>query len=131
MQAENVAVRGENLNTYFTYSLYTNVCRSLFERHKLLFSFLLTIKIQQQEGLIDAKEWRFLLAGPMAGKLPDSICELRSVESAAGMSIPLVLLTVICTQCSAMSGFLNAKLMRNYFSGSMLTGCLESLSCQS
>jgi hypothetical protein len=27
------------------------------------------MKIQQQEGTIDAREWRFLLAGPTAGKL--------------------------------------------------------------
>jgi dynein heavy chain len=55
--------RLENLNTYFTYLMYKNVCRSLFERHKLLFSFLLAIKILQGDDKIDGDEWRFLIAG--------------------------------------------------------------------
>lgn len=56
--------RGESLNAHFTYSLYLNVCRSLFERHKLMFAFLLAVKIRQAVGEVDAAEWRFLLAGP-------------------------------------------------------------------
>lgn len=62
-QADDIEKRGHNLNDYFTYSLYVNVCRSLFETHKLMFSFLLTIKIMQNKGIIDGHEWRFLLAG--------------------------------------------------------------------
>jgi dynein heavy chain len=53
-----------NLNNYFTYSLYENVCRSLFEKHKLLFSFLLCNKILAARDEMDSQEWRYLLVGP-------------------------------------------------------------------
>ncbi len=71
-----VSVRTANIEANFMYSLYTNVCRSLFEKHKLLFSFLLTLKVQQSRNLIDAQELRFLLTGAHArtrvGPLVDS-----------------------------------------------------------
>jgi dynein heavy chain len=66
LQAATVEERGENLNAHFTYSLYLNVCRSLFERHKLMFAFLLAVKIRQAASEADPQEWRFLLAGPTA-----------------------------------------------------------------
>lgn len=56
--------RLRNLNDYFTYSLYENICRSLFEKHKLVFSFMLTVKILQGSQLMDDRQWRYLLAGP-------------------------------------------------------------------
>ena len=50
----------------FTHLLYRSICRSLFEKDKLLFSFVLCIKILQGDGLVDHAEWRFLLTGGVA-----------------------------------------------------------------
>ncbi len=57
-KSNSIAERGQFLNEYFTYSLYVNVCRSLFEAHKLMFSLLLAIKVLQNQNAIDTKEWR-------------------------------------------------------------------------
>lgn len=62
--SEDVTERIANLNEYQTLALYQNVCRSLFERHKLLFSLLLCTKILFGDNKIDPDEWRFFLAGP-------------------------------------------------------------------
>ena len=61
---DDLDIRLESLKDFFTYSLYKNVCRSLFERHKLLFAFILCLKILQGRDEIPAAELRFLLAGP-------------------------------------------------------------------
>ncbi|KAL0019092.1 hypothetical protein WJX77_000912 [Trebouxia sp. C0004] len=65
--AESVEERSRALNEAFTYALFINVCRSLFEAHKLMFSFLLAIKILQNRKQIDPVEWRFLLSGVTPG----------------------------------------------------------------
>lgn len=47
----------------FTSLLYKNVCRSLFEKDKLLFSFLMCMKIMEEQGTLDTLEARFLMTG--------------------------------------------------------------------
>ena len=62
-RSEVITERIENINTYMTFSLYCNVCRSLFERHKLMFAFLVCVRIQLNGDKISPIEWRYLLAG--------------------------------------------------------------------
>lgn len=50
---DDLEERIKAINNYFTFSLYSNVCRSLFEKHKLLFSFLLCVRILMNEGKIN------------------------------------------------------------------------------
>ncbi|GLG96113.1 Uncharacterized protein GBIM_02935, partial [Gryllus bimaculatus] len=60
---DNIAVRVNTINDHFTFSLFCNVCRSLFEKNKLHFAFLLCTRIQMADDLIDMDEWRHFLAG--------------------------------------------------------------------
>jgi len=61
-----------NLDAHFTLSLYRNICRSLLEKDKLVFSFLLAIKIMGGKWQVDAAEWLFLLTGGVALDNPDA-----------------------------------------------------------
>jgi len=63
--AAELDARMENLNAYFQYFLYRNVCRSLFERDKLVFSLLLCAALMRGYDRLDELEWRMLLTGPV------------------------------------------------------------------
>ncbi|XP_037073999.1 dynein heavy chain 3, axonemal-like [Pollicipes pollicipes] len=54
------------LNDFFTRSIYRNVCRSLFEKDKLLFSCLLCVGIMKGRGELNGEQWRFFLTGGIA-----------------------------------------------------------------
>ena len=69
-QSDYVDERIKILTTDFTYSLYENICRSLFQKDKLLFSFLLTATIQQSENAFTIPEYKFFITTHSSLKNP-------------------------------------------------------------
>ncbi|RLN66256.1 hypothetical protein BBP00_00002338 [Phytophthora kernoviae] len=65
-RSPDLTQRLQNLDAHFTYSLYRNICRSLLEKDKLMFSFLLCISIKQGKHELQNTEWYFLLTGGIA-----------------------------------------------------------------
>ncbi|KAI5723048.1 hypothetical protein M8J76_000435 [Diaphorina citri] len=51
------------LMNHFTYSIYKNICRSLFEDHKLVFSFVLCTGIQRSNETLDETLFKYFLTG--------------------------------------------------------------------
>lgn len=52
------------------YTVYNYACTGLFEKHKLMFSFQMTIKLLELDGLIDPVELNFFLKGDISLELP-------------------------------------------------------------
>jgi len=79
-KSEELQERLQFLNDEFLQSLFRNICRSLFEKDKLIFSTLLTIKLLSMQGEIDEHEFRFFLTGgvSLGDALPDCPVEWLS-----------------------------------------------------
>ena len=65
----DLEVRLKSLCDTFTEILYVNVCRSLFEAHKMLFSFMLCSSIAKGDKRLSDAYFRFLLQGNTAVEL--------------------------------------------------------------
>lgn len=67
--------RVKTLNDWHTSAVYANTCRGLFEKHKLLFAFHMTMRILQGEGCVNLEEYVFLMRGGQVmdkeGRLPN------------------------------------------------------------
>lgn len=71
-KSTNLAKRLEILNTFFTYLLYCNISRSLFEKDKMLLSFLICATIWLKQGKIIHEEFTFFVIGglTLSGEQP-------------------------------------------------------------
>ncbi|XP_061907301.1 dynein axonemal heavy chain 10-like isoform X1 [Entelurus aequoreus] len=58
--------RLNNIMNSLTYNVYNYGCTGLFEKHKLLFSFNMTIKIEQAEGRVPQEELEFFIKGNLS-----------------------------------------------------------------
>ncbi|VVC44482.1 Dynein heavy chain, domain-2,Dynein heavy chain domain,Dynein heavy chain, P-loop containing D4 domain,P- [Cinara cedri] len=59
-KSKTISIRLEALKKTFTYNLYTNVCRSLFEKDKILFSFIICTTLMLADNKINKEELMFL-----------------------------------------------------------------------
>ena len=79
--SEDLQVRLQTLLDETLKSIFVNICRALFEKHKTLFAFLIAIGILRQRGDILAEEWAyFLKAGIGVDGLPDAGAAQQWIE---------------------------------------------------
>ncbi|KAJ8726572.1 hypothetical protein PYW07_001270 [Mythimna separata] len=62
-KVEDIEERLNILKNFFTYSLYNNICRSLFEKDKIVFSLLLSITLMLAKKQVTRGNVIFLLGG--------------------------------------------------------------------
>uniref|UniRef100_H2Z3M6 Dynein axonemal heavy chain 7 n=1 Tax=Ciona savignyi TaxID=51511 RepID=H2Z3M6_CIOSA len=86
------------LTDHFTYNLYCNVCRSLFEKDKLLFSLILCANLTLAKGELTREEYLFFLTGGvglenkranpdsswLSDKSWDEICRMKDLPAFRG-----------------------------------------------
>ena len=72
-QSPDLKVRLQSLVSFFTFALFSAVSRSLFEKHKLIFAFLLTARILVGEEKAQASQYKYLLTGGATLALGDAL----------------------------------------------------------
>lgn len=96
-KSKDLEKRLKFLKETFTYNLYSNVCRSLFDKDKLMFSFIMCSKMMYSTGEMDHDEYIFLITGGIAVENPlkkpvewlpdkgwDEICRINDLRVFAG-----------------------------------------------
>ena len=62
-KSDDLETRLKNIIDYSTEVIYVNICRGLFEKDKLTFSFLVCCAILRNAGEVSSTEWSLLLRG--------------------------------------------------------------------
>ncbi|KAF8058055.1 DHC10 [Scenedesmus sp. PABB004] len=74
---EGLPERIKALNEHHTYAVYAYAARALFERHKLLLSLQMCVRVLAAAGQVNAEEWAFFLRGSQVldrSALPPNPC---------------------------------------------------------
>ncbi|XP_037873641.1 dynein axonemal heavy chain 12 [Bombyx mori] len=93
-KSKDLEKRLKFLKDTFTYNLYSNVCRSLFDKDKLMFSFIMCSKMMLSTEKMNVDEYKFLITGGIAvenhlkkpvewlpDKAWDEICRLNDLKA--------------------------------------------------
>jgi len=68
--------------------IYTNVSRGLFEKDKIIYSFLIITSILRNAKKIDEAIWNILLRGPTVFSPEEAAAKLDSPDKAILSAIP-------------------------------------------
>ncbi|CAD8076520.1 unnamed protein product [Paramecium sonneborni] len=60
---DDIKIRIATLLVNITEIIYQNICRGLFNQHKLIFSFFMAVKIQLNDKEISQQEWNYFIKG--------------------------------------------------------------------
>ena len=69
------------MNDNISRILYTNISRGLFEKDKIIYSFLITTSIKRKAGTIDEGVWNVLLRGPTVFTAAESEAKLVNPDT--------------------------------------------------
>jgi len=67
-KSKDLDTRLSSIIEYSTIVIYSNIARGLFEKHNLVFSFMLCCEILRGDNRIEFKSWNYLLRGAGAGE---------------------------------------------------------------
>jgi len=80
-QSDTIEGRLAILIDNITRMIYTNISRGLFEKDKLIFSFLITTGILRNASMIDEGVWNILLRGPTVFTPEEAAAKLDSPDN--------------------------------------------------